>query len=80
MIMRAFTLYSLGVSLEDTPPGFGVTVNYEVIEGMIERLVEQNLPADLVSELQELADRNNCDFKDWSELRFVQFVKRREVR
>ncbi len=80
MIMRAFTLYSIGASLEDTPPGFGVTVNYEVIEGMIEKLVEQELPSDLVAELQELADRNNCEFRDWKEHRFVQFVRRKEER
>lgn len=79
MIMRAFTLYSIGAALEDTPPGFGVTVNYEILEGMIEKLVEQGLPSDLITELQELADKHDCDFRDWNDNRFVQFVKRRKA-
>jgi hypothetical protein len=33
-----------------------------------------DLPAHLKDELQQLADEHNCDFKDWLEHRFVQFV------
>ena len=76
MIMKAFTLFGLASSLDDTPPGFGVTVSYRIIEGMIETLVEQDLPSDLLVEFQQLAREHNCDFRDWKEHRFVQFEKR----
>ena len=77
MIMKAFTFHSLAASLEDTPPGFGVTVNYEILEGLVENLIDGGLPADLKGELQALADQNSCTFEDWNEHRFVQFTKKR---
>jgi hypothetical protein len=75
--MKAFTLYNIGATLGDTPPGFGLTVDYAILEGMAERPAAPTLPADLVEELRELAETRNCDFRDWNEHRFVQFVKRR---
>ena len=75
MIMKAFTMYSLASDLDNTAPGFGVTVGYEILEGMTEMLFESNLPADLKQELEQLAKQHGCEFNDWSEHRFVQFVK-----
>ena len=77
MIMKAFTFHNLAASLDDTPPGFGVTVNYEILEGLIETLISDGLPADLKGELEQLAQTHNCDFADWGESRFVQFTKKR---
>ena len=77
MIMKAFTFHSLAASLEDTPPGFGVTVNYEILEGLVENLIDSKLPADLRSELEALAEEHDCAFEDWGEHRFVQFTKKR---
>ncbi len=77
MIMKAFTFHSLAASLEDTPPGFGVTVNYEILEGLVENLIGDELPADLKGELEALASQHNCTFDDRGELRFVQFTKKR---
>jgi hypothetical protein len=42
---------------------------------MTEMLFESNLPADLKQELEQLAKQHDCEFNDWSEHRFVQFVK-----
>jgi len=77
MIMKAFTFHSLAASLEDTPPGFGVTVNYEILEGLVENLIDGDLPADLKGELETLAEQHNCILTDWAEQRFVQFTKKR---
>jgi len=77
MIMKAFTFHSLAASLEDTPPGFGVTVNYEILEGLVENLIDSKLPAGLKSELEALAEEHDCAFEDWGEHRFVQFTKKR---
>jgi len=77
MIMKAFTFHSLAASLEDTPPGFGVTVNYEILEGLVENLIDGDLPADLKGELEALAEQHNCILTDWAEQRFVQFTKKR---
>lgn len=75
MIMKAFTLYSLARDLQDTAPGFGVTVGYGILEGMADTPIDADVPLDLKKELQQLAEENDCAFKDWSEHRFVQFVK-----
>ena len=79
MIMKAFTFHNLAASLEDTPPGFGVTVNYEILEGLIETLISDGLPADLQGELEALAAEHNCEFADWGSQRFVQFTKKRRT-
>lgn len=75
MIMKAFTFHSLAAALEDTPPGFGVTVNYEILEGLDEHLFSSEIPANLKSEMEALAKEHGCKFEDWSQHRFVQFTK-----
>jgi hypothetical protein len=76
MPIRTFTFYHLGRDLDHVAPGFGLTVDYDILESLIETLASSRPPCHLKDELRQLAEEHHCDFKDWSEHRFVQFVKR----
>lgn len=75
MPVKAFTFFSLGRDLDNIAPGFGLTVDYEILEGLITSTVSSGPPDHLRDELKQLAEEHSCDFKDWAEHRFVQFVK-----
>jgi len=76
MPVKRFTFYSLGRDLDNIAPGFGVTVDYDILEALIRSMPSPQPPAHLREELKELAEEYGCDFKDWEEHRFFQFVKR----
>ena len=76
MPVKAFTFFSLGRDLDNLAPGFGLTVDYEILEGLLRSTVASAPPDHLRDELRELALEHKCDFKDWAEHRFVHFVKR----
>ena len=77
MPLKKFTFFSLGRDLDGLAPGFGITVDYEILEGLIKTMHSPVPPSHLRDELEELAEEHGCDFTDWSEQRFVQFVKSR---
>jgi len=64
MPIKAFTFYSLARDLENTAPGFGIKIDYEILESLMVQIVSSKPPAHLKDELQQLADEHNCDFKD----------------
>ncbi len=78
MPIKAFTFYSLARDLENTAPGFGITIDYDILESLMASIMSSKPPANLKDELRQLADAHNCDFRDWREHRFVQFVKRKD--
>lgn len=78
MPIKAFTFYSLARDLENTAPGFGITIDYDILESLLASITSSKPPANLKDELRQLADAHNCDFRDWREHRFVQFAKRKD--
>ena len=76
MPVKRFTFYSLGRDLDNIAPGFGVTVDYDILEGLIKSMHSPYPPAHLREELKQLAKEHGCEFRDWEEKRFVQFVRR----
>ena len=76
MAMKTFTFYSLGRDLDNVAPGFGVTVDYNILEGLIRSIDSQQPPSHLRDELKLLAEKHDCDFRDYSEHRFIHFAKR----
>lgn len=75
MPVKKFTFFSLGRDLDNMAPGFGITVDYDILEGLIKTAHTPYPPAHLRDELKELADDHGCDFRDFEESRFVQFFK-----
>ena len=75
MPLRTFTFFQLGRDLDGIGPGFGLTVDYDILESLIETTESARPPELLRKELQQLAKEHDCNFKDWSEHRFVQFFK-----
>jgi len=80
MPMRTFTFYHLARDLDRIAPGFGLTIDYDILESLIETMASSRPPDHLRDEMKELAQEHLCDFKDWGEHRFVQFVKRKRER
>ena len=39
MPIKAFTFYSLARDLENTAPGFGITIDYEILESLMVQIV-----------------------------------------
>ncbi|MCP4185263.1 MAG: hypothetical protein GY761_18465 [Hyphomicrobiales bacterium] len=76
MAMKIFTFYSLGRNLDNVAPGFGMTVDYDILEGLIRSINPQQPPSHLRDEFKQLAEEHDCDFHDWHEHRFIHFVKR----
>ena len=76
MPLRTFTFFQLGRDLDGIGPGFDLTVDYEILESLIESVESSRPPNLLRDELRQLANEHHCDFKDWVELRFVHFIKR----
>ena len=74
--MKTFTFYNLGRDLDSIAPGFGLTVDYEILEGLIRSATTPQPPDHLRDEFKNLADAHNCDFNDFGEHRFIHFVKR----
>jgi hypothetical protein len=76
MAIKIFTFYSLGRNLDNIAPGFGMTVDYDILEGLIRSIKSQQPPSHLRDEFKQLAKEHGCDFQDWPEHRFIHFVKR----
>ena len=75
MLLKKFTFYNLGRQLDDLAPGFGLTVDYNILEELIRSAVADHPPDHLRDELTDLALNHHCDFTDWTDHRFVHFVK-----
>ncbi len=78
MPVKTFTFYSLGRDLDNLAPGFGLTMDYDVLEGLIKSMASNAPPDHLRDELKELAREHHCEFKDMAKQRFVHFVKVRQ--
>ncbi len=76
MAMKNFTFYNLGRALDNVAPGLGMTVDYDILEGLIRSINSRQPPSHLRDEFKRLAEEHDCDFHDWSEHRFIHFVKR----
>ena len=76
MPLRTFTFFRLGQDLDGIAPGFGLTIDYDILEGLIASVRSSQPPAHLRDELQQLAEEHRCDFRDFRDHRFIQFVKR----
>lgn len=76
MPIKKFTFYNLGRDLHNIAPGFGLTVDYDVLEALLRTAHTPTPPDHLRDEFKELAEENHCDFHDYSEHRFLHFVKR----
>ena len=77
MPVKTFTFYSLGRDLDDLAPGFGLTVNYEILESLIRSMHSPHPPDHLRDELKELASEHHCKFNDLADHGFVHFVKQK---
>ena len=76
MAIKKFTFYSLGKNLDNIAPGFGLTVDYEILEALIRSASSPQPPDHLRDEFKQLAEEHNCRFEDIAEHRFVHFTKR----
>jgi hypothetical protein len=76
MPMKKFTFYNLGRDLDAIAPGFGLTVDYDILEGLIRSATTSQPPDHLRDEFKLLAREHNCTFSDFAEHRFVHFAKR----
>lgn len=75
MPVKTFTFYNLGRDLDNLAPGFGLTINYDVLEGLIKTMASDAPPDHLRDELKELAREHHCQFEDIADNRFVHFMK-----
>ena len=75
MPIKKFTFYNLGRDLDNLPPGFGLTMDYEILESLIRSAKTPNPPDHLRDELKDLALEHGCAFKDLPRQRFVHFSK-----
>ena len=76
MPVKKLTLFSLSRDLDNIAPGFGLTMDYDILEGLIRSAHTPYPPAHLREELRELAEEHGCEFRDDEENRFVHFLKR----
>ena len=76
MPLKAFTFYSLGRDLDNLAPGFGMTVDYNILESLIRSMPSPHPPDHLRDEFRTLAKEHHCEFEDMVEHRFVHFSKR----
>jgi hypothetical protein len=76
MAIKKFTFYSLGRDLDNLAPGFGITVDYEILESLIRAAVSAHPPGHLRDELRQLAEIHHCDFRDFEEQKFVHFTRK----
>ena len=76
MPLKKFTFYNLGRDLDNLAPGFGLTMDYDILEGLIRSSDAPQPPEHLRDELKQFADGHHCDFRDWSDERFVHFIRR----
>ena len=76
MPIKKFTFYNLGRNLDNIAPGFGLTVDYDILEGLIRSAHTPEPPHHLRDEFREIAEEHDCEFHDYGEHRFVHFVKR----
>ncbi len=76
MPVKTFTFFNLGRDLDNLAPGFGLTMNYDVLESLIRSMPSPHNPPDhLRDELKLLAKKHHCAFSDLPGQRFVHFVK-----
>lgn len=52
MPIKAFTFYSLARDLENTAPGFGITIDYDILESLLASITSSKPPANLKDELR----------------------------
>ena len=76
MAIKKFTFYSLGRDLGNLAPGFGITVDYDILESLIRSTAGHHPPDHLRDELKELAQLHHCEFRDFEEHRFVHFTRK----
>ena len=77
MPVKTFTFYNLGRDLDNLAPGFGLTVDYDLLEGLIRSMHSSHPPNHLRDELKDLASEHHCDFSDIADHRFVHFTKQK---
>ncbi len=76
MAIKKFTFYSLGRDLDNLAPGLGITMDYEILEGLIRSANSDHPPDHLRDELKHLAEKHDCNFRDFEDYKFVHFTRK----